>query len=83
MLKQTLPKLISFQQTAYVKNTFLGEERRLTSDILEMSESLQLKGYIVIVYIEKALDSLSHSLSHKTKYFKHQKGVWQGDPTSL
>ena len=40
MLKQTLPKLISFQQTAYVKNTFLGEERRLTSDILEMSESL-------------------------------------------
>ena len=83
MLKQTLPKLISFQQTAYVKNKFLGEERRLTSDILEMSESLQLKGYIVIVYIEKALDSLSHSSSHKTKYFKLQKGVRQGDPTSL
>ena len=83
MLKQTLPKLISFQQTAYVKNRFLGEERRLTSDILEMSESLQLKGYVVIVYIEKALDSLRHSLSHKTKYFKLQKGVRQGDPTSL
>ena len=60
-LKETLPKLISFQQTAYVKNRFIGEEGRLISDILEMSESLNLKGSIVSVDIEKAFDSLSHS----------------------
>ena len=30
-------------------------------DILEMSESLNLKGYIVTVGIEKNFDSLSHS----------------------
>ena len=30
----------SLQQTAYVKNKFIGEGRRLISDILEMSESL-------------------------------------------
>ena len=60
-LKETLPKLISFQQTAYVRNRFIGEGGRLISDILEMSESLNLKGYIVTVDIEKAFDSLSHS----------------------
>ena len=60
-LKETLPKLISFQQTAYVKNRFIGEGGRLISDILGMSESLNLKGYIVTVDIEKAFDSLSHS----------------------
>ena len=60
-LIETLPKLISFQQTAYVKNRFIGEWGRLISDILEMSESLNLKGYIVTVDIEKAFDSLSHS----------------------
>ena len=51
----------SLQQTAYVKNKFIGEGRRLISDILEMSESFNLKGYIVTVDIEKAFDSLSHS----------------------
>ena len=60
-LKETLPKLISFQQTAYVKNRFIGEGGRLISDILKMSESLNLKGYIVTVDIENAFDSLSYS----------------------
>ena len=44
-----------------MKNRFIGEGRRFISDILEMGESLNLKGYIVTVDIEKALDSLSHS----------------------
>ena len=38
---------------AYVKNRFIGEGRRLIYDILEMSKSLNLKGYIVTVHIEK------------------------------
>ena len=56
-----MPKLISFHQSAYVKNRFIGEEGRFISDILEMSESLNLEGYIVTVDIEKAFDSLSRS----------------------
>ena len=60
-LKEILPKLISFQQMAYVKNRFIGKGGRLISDVLEISESLNLKGYIVNVDIEKAFDSLSHS----------------------
>ena len=37
-------------------------------DIFEMSESLNLKGYIEIFDIEKAFDSLSHSFLLK-KFF--------------
>ena len=60
-LKETLPDLISCQQTAYVKNRFIGEGGRLISDILEISNVFNLRGYIVTVDIEKAFDSLSHS----------------------
>ena len=60
MLKETLPKLISFQQTAYMKKRFIGGGG-LISDTVEMSESLNLKGYVVTVDIEKVFDSLSHS----------------------
>ena len=63
-LKETLPKPISFQQTAYVKNRFIGEGGRLVSDILEMSESLNFKGYISTVDIGKVFNSLSHSFLH-------------------
>ena len=52
---------MSFQQETCVKNRFIGEEGRVISDILEMSESLNLKGSIVSVDIEKAFDSLSNS----------------------
>ena len=44
-----------------MKNRFIGEGGRLISDIFEMSESLNLKGYILTVDIGKAFDSLSHS----------------------
>ena len=60
-LKETLPDLISCQQTAYVKTRFIGEEGKLISDILEISNVFNLRGYIVTVDIEKVFDSLSHS----------------------
>ena len=44
-----------------MKNRFIGEGGRLISDILEMSESINLKRYIVTVDIEKVFNSLSHS----------------------
>ena len=67
-LKETFPDLISCQQTVYVKNRFIGEGGRLMSDILEIRNIFNLRGYVVIVDIEKAFDSLSHSfLSHSQK----------------
>ena len=44
-----------------MKNRFISEGGRLISDILETSESLHLKGYIVTVDIEKTFDTLSQS----------------------
>ena len=58
-LKETLPDLISCQQTAYVKNRFIGEGS--ISDIKERSNILDVRGYVVTVDIEKAFNSLSHS----------------------
>ena len=43
-----------------MKNRFIGEGGRLISDILEMSESLNLTGYIATVDIGKAIYSLSY-----------------------
>ena len=60
-LKETLPDLISYQQTAYLKNRFIGERERLLSDILEISAVFNMRRYIVTIDIEKAFDSLSHS----------------------
>ena len=59
-LKETLPDLISFQQTGYIKNRFIAEGDRVISDILEISNIFNLRGYIVTVDIVKAFDSLNH-----------------------
>ena len=37
-LKKVLPDLISSQQTAYVKNIYIGESGRLISDIIEIAK---------------------------------------------
>ena len=41
-LKETLPDLITYQQTAYVKNWFIGEGVRVLSDILEIRNIFNL-----------------------------------------
>ena len=58
-IKNVLPFLISSNQTAYVKNGFINESGRVTSDILEISNSLALEGFLVTVDIEKAFDSVN------------------------
>ena len=53
ILKETFPDLITCQQTAYVKNRFIVEGGRLIFNILEISNVLNLRGYMVTVDIEK------------------------------
>ena len=55
-----MPTLISSQQTAYVKNRFIGESGRLISDIIEISGWFNITGFLVTMDIEKAFDSLDH-----------------------
>ena len=59
-LKNALPELISSNQTAYVKNRCISESGRLISDVIEMCDILDIPGYLVAKYIEKAFDSLDH-----------------------
>ena len=60
-LKQVLPNLISPQQTAYIKNRFIGENGRLIADIIEITDALNKEGFLVTMDIEKDFDSLDHS----------------------
>ena len=61
-LKNVLPSLISRNQTAYVKNRFISESGRLISDIKDVSDRLNIYGYLIIIDIQKAFDSVNHSL---------------------
>ena len=51
--------LISSQQTASVKNRFIGE--RLVFGIIEISGWFNITGFLLIMDIVKAFDSLDHS----------------------
>ena len=54
--------LISSKQTAYMKNSCISENGRLTYDVLETAIILNKKGILVIVGIEKTFDSIGHSI---------------------
>ena len=59
-LKHVFPELISSNQTTYVKNRCISESGRLISDEIDMCDILDIPGYLVILDIEKAFDSLDH-----------------------
>ena len=59
-IKKYLPFLISLNQTAYVEGRFIREGRRLFSDILQVTDFLNLRGLVVTVDVQKAFDSVNH-----------------------
>ena len=60
-LKQILPNLINFDQTAYVKGRFIGESIRLIDDILYHTEQENIDGVLFAADIEKAFDFAEHN----------------------
>ena len=56
-----LPSIISSEQTTYLKKRFIGESGRFISDILSVTNNLEIKSYLVTMDKEKAFDSLDHS----------------------
>ena len=58
-IKKHLPKLIGESQTGFVQNRFIGENTRLTLDILFESQFENSKGLLILVDFEKAFDSIS------------------------
>ena len=59
-IKKYLPFLISTNQTAYVEGRFISEGGRLFSDILQVTDFLNLRGLVVTVDIQKAFHSVNH-----------------------
>ena len=60
--KNLLPNLISNNQNSYVANRFISERGRLISDILEMTDILNMEGYLLKIDIEKAFYSVDNYL---------------------
>ena len=63
-MKEVLPKIIKNYQTAYVANRFLGESVRLISDVLNITKTLNIDGYLMTVDIQKAFDSVDHNFMY-------------------
>ena len=62
-LKKILNNLISENQIAYLNNRFISEGGRPISDIVEITDLLQIEGIFLTVDIEKAFDSVNHLFS--------------------
>ena len=59
-LKKVLNNLISENHIAYLNNRFISKGSRLISDIVEITDLLQIEGILLTVDIEKAFDSMNH-----------------------
>ena len=60
-LEKILPDLIPSQQSVYVKSRHIGKNGRLIPDVTEIAKIKKLKGVLVAMDIEEALDSLDHN----------------------
>ena len=48
-------------KVTYVNNRFITEGGRLASDILEITDSMDIQNFLMTIDIEKAFDSINHS----------------------
>ena len=60
-LTDLLPKLISEDQTAYVKDRYIGEPIRLVQDIMHYTDQNQIPGILFAADFSAAFDSLDYS----------------------
>ena len=65
-LQTILDKLISKDQTAYVKGRFIWENARLILDIFEYCENNDQEGILLFLDFEKAFDSVEWNFLLKT-----------------
>ena len=69
-IKHTLQKLIHTDQTGFISGRYLGENIRLIYDIMHYTEEQNIPGLLLLIYFEKAFDSVSWSFIYETlKYF--------------
>ena len=68
-IKILLPRLINPDQKGFINNRFIGENTRLTYDIINESIQKNIDGLIILIDFEKAFDSISWSFISKTLKF--------------
>lgn len=59
-LQKILPSIISFDQSGFMKNRYIGENVRLIFDIIDYANEKNIPGLIFFADFEKAFDSLNH-----------------------
>ena len=60
-MKIKISSIVNDNQVAYVNNRFISESVRLISDVLEITNSVDIEGILMTVDIEKAFDFINHS----------------------
>ena len=61
-LKSVISSIVNENQVAYVNNRFISESGGLISHVLEIANSLDIEGLLLMaVDREKAFDSINHS----------------------
>ena len=64
-LQKVIKKLVNNDQTAYIRNRFIGCNIRIISDIIEHANLFDLPGIILCLDFEKAFDSLDWNFMFK------------------
>ena len=65
-IKTVLDKIISRDQTGFLKSRFKGENIRLIYDLMNYTEVNQIPGLLILIDFEKAFDSISWNFIFQT-----------------
>lgn len=65
-LKKFLDKLISKDQTGFIKGRFIGENIRIIYDVINYTELNFIPGLLMVIYFEKGYDSISWDFIYQT-----------------
>ena len=69
-LQNVIGNIVDSDQTAYIKNRFLGTNIKLVSDIIEYFDNFKKPGLLLLLDFEKAFDSIERNFLLKTlKWF--------------
>ena len=60
-LKSVISTIVNENQVTYVSNRFISESSRLISDVLEITNTLDIEGLLMAIDIEKAFDFINYS----------------------
>ncbi len=68
-LKLVINSIVNQDQTAYIKNRYMGNNIRLIEDIIEHYDKVQAEGLLLTIDFQKAFDSLQWNFMFKTLDF--------------